>query len=191
MRDEADDESAFDHAEALRACARGERWALRALYEHEAPRLLGVALRIVRDRALAEDVLHDAFVSVWTRAASFDPARGAARGWIHSIVRHRALDVVRAGARMVGVDEETAEALDAEASMQAAEALASALELRASIGRLEHCLQALEAPKRASILYAYVDGCSHAEIAERLATPLGTVKAWIRRGLIALRECMA
>ncbi len=193
MHDESADadDPAFDHAAALAACARGERWALRALYEHEASRLLGVALRIVRDRGRAEDVLHDAFVSVWTRASSFDAARGSARGWIHSIVRHRALDVVRAGAREVGADEEALEAMDTQASMAAADAVASALELRASLGRLEHCLEALEPSRRACIVLAYVDGCSHGEISARLSTPLGTVKAWIRRGLAALRECLA
>jgi Sigma-70 region 2. len=72
--------ASFDHEAALLACARGERRALQALYEHEGRTLLGVALRIVRDRALAEDVLHDAFLNLWNRAASFDPARGAARG---------------------------------------------------------------------------------------------------------------
>ncbi|MBX3609328.1 MAG: sigma-70 family RNA polymerase sigma factor [Hydrogenophaga sp.] len=184
--------SDFDHAAALADCARGDRSALRALYEREGRFLLGVALRIVRDRAAAEDVLHDAFVSIWTRAASFDPARGDARGWITSIVRHRALDVVRAGARQVAVDDDGLDALlDADAAAVATPDMAEAFALSAGLGRLDDCLARLDSAKRNCVLYAYVDGCTHGEIAERLGAPLGSVKAWIRRGLLALRECLA
>lgn len=179
----------FDYEAALRACAGGDRQALRRLYEREAPRLLGVALRIVRDRQAAEDVLHDAFVSIWTRAGTFDAQRGAGRGWIYTIVRHRALDVVRQGAREVAVDDEALDALEAIDAAAPAH-IADAFALRQDLGRLEDCLTRLDAAKRNSILYAYVDGCSHSEIAERLQSPLGTVKAWIKRGLNALRECM-
>ena len=85
----------FDYESALAGCAARDVTALRRLYEHAAPYLLGVAVRIVRDRALAEDVLHDAFVKVWSHAHTFDPARGAARGWLFSLVRHQALNLVR------------------------------------------------------------------------------------------------
>ena len=72
-------EEAFDHDAALKACAHGDRDALRRIYERESRYLLGVALRIVRDRAAAEDVLHDAFMAIWNRASSFDASRGAGR----------------------------------------------------------------------------------------------------------------
>ena len=107
------DAEPFDHAAALARCAQGDRAALRRLYEREASFLMGVALRIVRDRATAEDVLHDAFLNIWTRAATFDARRGAGRAWMYGIVRHRALDAVRSGARTVSADEEQLDALQA------------------------------------------------------------------------------
>ncbi len=164
---------------------------MRRLYEQEGARLLGVAMRIVRQRALAEDILHDACVNIWTRAASFDPARGSARGWIYSVVRNLALNAVRDANRHVDVDEDTTQALEADMSVQAYQEVAQAFELHASLGRLQHCLAGLDPARRNCVLHAYVDGCSHGEIAERLGAPLGTVKAWIRRSLVSLRECMA
>ncbi len=182
---------AFDHEAALSACAQGDRHALQRLYHHESRKLLGVALRIVRDRALAEDVLHDAFVKIWQRASTYDGERGAARGWIYSVVRYGALNHVRDTGREVALEEETANAVDDAAALAAYAQAPDPHERRADLGRLDGCLQGLPEPRRDCILYAYLDGCSHREIAERLNTPLGTVKAWITRGLAALRECMA
>lgn len=173
------------------ACARGDRQALQQLYQRESRYLLGVALRIVRQRQQAEDVLHDAFISIWQRAETFNPARGEGRGWIYSVVRNAALNMVRSGARQVDVSEDAAEAIDDQAALAAYAAAGDQFELRADLGRLENCLNGLEPARRDCILFAYVEGCSHGEIAERLQTPLGTVKAWIQRGMRALRECMA
>ena len=180
----------FDYESALAACAGGDRVALQNIYQFESRRLLGVALRIVRERTLAEDVLHDAFMNIWTKAASFDAMRGSGRGWIHSIVRNQALSAVRTNGREVSTDEEAIEALEAESVANAAP-MAELFEVNADIGRLDECLQALDAPKRNSILAAYLDGCSHSEIAAKLNAPLGSVKAWIKRGLLSLRECLA
>lgn len=178
----------FDYEAALAACSRGDEHALRSIYDRDARNLLGVALRIVRRRQVAEDVLHDAFVAIWTRSGSFDPGRGAGRGWIYSIVRHQALDVVRASGREVQADEATLDVIGTAAGDDAG--LVDAFERRQDMGRLHDCLVGLDESKRASILYAYVDGCSHAEIAARMQSPLGTIKAWIKRGLSALKECM-
>lgn len=183
--------NSFNYEQALHDCAAGNRQALQSLYRQESRHLLGVALRIVRQRQQAEDVVHDAFMNIWSKAASFDAVLGSGRGWIYSVTRNLALNAVRNGAREVTVDEETYEALDAQTSMDAHQQTADAFELNASLGKLNDCLAQLEPARRNCILYAYVDGCSHGEIAERTQTPLGTVKAWIKRGMGTLRECMA
>lgn len=181
---------AFDHDAALQACARGDHLALKSIYERESPFLLGVARRIVRDHATAEDVVHDAFVSIWQRAASFDASRGAGRGWIYSVVRHAALNRVRDHAHEVELDETSAAQHEAHTAIAAWHAQGDEWSRQADLGQLGRCLEGLEPERRDCLLHAYVEGCSHSEIAARLQTPLGTVKAWIQRGLRALRECM-
>ncbi|OPB03143.1 sigma-70 family RNA polymerase sigma factor [Pseudomonas synxantha] len=171
----------FDYQACLAACARGDQRALRQLYAEDSSRLLGVALRIVRDKALAEDVVHDAFIKVWRGAGSFDPSRGSARGWVFSITRHLALNAVRNHYREVALSDEHEHLAAANDSF----------EFSAREGQVYNCLEQLDPTRRTCILHAYVDGYSHNEIARKLDTPLGTVKAWIKRSLVALRECMA
>jgi RNA polymerase sigma-70 factor (ECF subfamily) len=180
----------FDYEAALSACSDGSRQALQSIYLQESPRLFGVALRIVRQRQAAEDVLHDAFLKIWARAGTFDGARGSGRGWIYSIVRNQALNMVRDGEREVDVSDDRLEEIVSAESLRLSGQMTEAFELRADLGRLHDCLSNLDVPKRNSILYAYIDGCSHSEIAERLQSPLGTVKAWIKRGMSTLKECM-
>lgn len=172
----------FDYEACLLACARGDQRALRQLYEQESSQLLGVAMRIARDKSLAEDIVHDAFIKIWRGAASFDPARGSARGWVFSVTRHMALNYMRNRPR----DEPLGDAHE-----QLADSTRDTFEFTARAGQLHTCLEHLDSARRACILHAYVDGFSHSEIAQKLGTPLGTVKAWIKRSLTALRECMA
>lgn len=183
-------DNVFDHDAALLACARGDQRALHTIYERESSFLLGVAKRIVRDHATAEDVLHDAFVSIWQRAASFDASRGAGRGWIYSIVRHTALNRLRDSSHETTLDDTATAQYDAQTAMLAWQTQGDAWSRQADLGQLERCLDRLEPERRHCLLHAYVEGCSHSEIATRLKTPLGTVKAWIQRGLRSLRECM-
>ena len=181
------DATPFDYEAAVLACARGERFALRALYDREGRWLLGVAQRIVRDRERAEDVLHDAFVQIWQHASTVPPELGSARGWIYTIVRHRALKEARDGRRLEAMDPQLLADLADTQQASAAEAEQRGLDSDS----LERCLQRLEATRRACLLHAFVDGFTHEQIAQRLNTPLGTVKSWIRRSLASLRECLA
>lgn len=169
--------------EALARCGRGERAGLRLVYESEGPAMLGVALRIVKRRELAEEVVQEAFVKIWRHAHRFDPELGPARAWLYAIVRNQALNVLRDGRREDLVDTVPEDGI---AAIEAG----AAFDLLPDTETLKRCLEALDPRRRASVLMAYVDGFSHGEIAGRLAVPLGTVKAWIRRSLVALKECM-
>ncbi len=183
--DQSPPPSNFDHESALLACAQGDRAALQQIYAREASQLMGVALRIVRRHDLADEVLQDAFLQIWQKATMFDPNRGSARGWIFSIVRYRALDALRKASREVAVDE-TMLANRSPATTDMLDNLSRMAETKA----LQDCLEQLEQVKRQSILLAYVNGYTHIQIAAQLEVPLGTVKSWIRRGLLALRECL-
>lgn len=167
------------------ACAGHDADALRDLYDREAASMIGVALRIVRRRDLAEEVVHDAFVQIWRKASQFDSTLGSGRTWMYAIVRNRALSVVRDRSR-----EDLVEDADLDVLVEQADHddLVSRLPDRDA---LRVCLERLEATRRASVVLAYAGGLSHGEIAGRLGVPLGTVKAWIRRSLLALRQCMA
>lgn len=178
--------SEFDYEDALFGCARGEQAALRRLYECEARWLMGVALRIVRRRELADEVLHDAFLQIWQKAASYSPTLGSARGWIYSVVRNRALNAIRDTRREHPASEEAFDNLAAEGPGPL-----EALSRRYEATTLHHCLERLDEHKRACILLAYMDGYTQEQIARYLDCPLGTVKAWMRRGLLALKECMS
>lgn len=183
---ERETDQGFDYADALRACAAGDRGALRRIYERDADWLVGVAHRIVRDRGLAENVVHDSFIRVWRHAAGFDPLLGSARGWIFTIVRNAALNTIRDRGRDLPVDEERlAQVPDSAADLQ------GTLLRVSDAGALKGCLERLEPKRRSGLLLAYVDGYSHAQIAARLNLPPGTVNAWFRRSLAMLRQCLA
>lgn len=174
---------AIDLKDALARCGRGEREALRVIYDSECPAMIGVALRIVKRRELAEEVVQEAFVKIWRNAHRYDPALGPPKAWLYAIARNQALNVLRDGRREDLVDEVPEDMGSAVEAYQAIERLPDASALR-------RCLEGLEPRRRVSLVMAYVDGFSHGEIAGRLAVPLGTVKAWIRRSLVALKECM-
>jgi len=170
--------------ELIAAVQRGSRAALKRLYELESRRLYGIALRIARRPDVAADALQDAFIQVWQNAGSFSPMRGSAAAWLTGIVRFRALDAVRKLGREVLTDDPTlGDAVDEPDP-------AAAIDFKLLQGALQRCLETLEEKQRRCIVLAFVDGLSHAEIAARLTAPLGSVKSWVRRGLLSLRSCL-
>ena len=174
-------------AEDLRSCAQGDRAAMRRLFDEEASRLMAIAMRLLRDRALAEEAVQDTLVKVWTRAASFELGRGAARAWLTTILRHTALNILRSERRADQAADGDIEALQDRVAVDETAAVLRSLDPAL---RLRGCLEALEERRRHAILLAYVHGYSQGEIAGRTGLPLGTVKAWMRRGLRLLRECL-
>jgi RNA polymerase sigma-70 factor, ECF subfamily len=176
----------FDFHQCLQACANGDRSSLKALYHEEAGRLIAVAQRIVRRRELAEEVVQEAFLQIWRKAASYNPELGSARAWIYTIVRNRALNVIRDGAREDLVDADALELLS-DAQLVPVDVISQL----SRESRLRRCLEGLDTQKRESVVLSYVSGFSHGEIAGRLGVPIGTAKSWVRRGLLALRECMS
>jgi len=172
-------------AELLARCAAQDRSAFRVLYARWSGKLHGVAMRITHDPALAADATHDAFVQVWQQAARFDEARGEAGSWLVSLARYRALDLLRRRGREVLGHEPYAEEVD-----QAPDPLRALLS-SAEGSALHRCLETLAAERRQMVVLAFVEGFSHSQLAEKFAMPIGTVKSWIRRSLIGLKECLA
>lgn len=171
--------------ELLERAARGDRPAFELLYQRSAGRLLAICLRLLGKREDAEEVLQEVFVAAWYKAVQFDARKGSAMTWLSMLARNRAIDRLRTAPPRPLLDIEIAEAV-ADEQLQPAHAA----EQHDDVQRLQQCLQALEPRRRSLIRAAFLDGASHEELANRLATPLGTVKSWIRRGLGQLRVCL-
>lgn len=166
-------------AAALARCASGDRAALQMIYASEAPKMIGIARRILFRTDLAEEAVHDAFLRIWRSAASFDPHRGSARGWLYAVVRNRALSIHRNEHRYDASDESALD-IDCETTVMR----------MPETSALRRCLERIDRPRRDVVVLAYVHGMSHGELAGRLKVPLGTVKSWVRRSLFSLQECM-
>jgi len=167
----------------LARCAQADGNAFRRLYELESGRLYGVALRITRRPHLADDVLHDAMLQVWRNAAYFNPSYGSARSWLISLVRYRALDALKR-TKPEGTGIEIPDTADPD--FNPLEQLIATRDEQ----MLRQCLKTVEERSRQFVVMAFMDGLTHAEVAERTGYPLGTVKSAIRRALVTLRICM-
>jgi RNA polymerase sigma-70 factor, ECF subfamily len=172
-------------ARLLQATARGDRAAFARLYEKTAPRLLGAGVHMLRHRDLAEDLLQDVFVKVWHRASEYHAERGGVLTWLFSVQRYLALDRLRARRPTQELDEEMAETLAADGPDPSTLAMSSDM-----AARMRGCLEELTDQQRRSVSLAFFEGLTHAELTQRLQTPLGTVKSWIRRGLLSLKRCL-
>ncbi len=174
----------------------GDRVAFARLYELSSSHLFAVVLRINRDRAQAEDVLQEVYVNVWRAAQSFDAAQSQPLTWLTSVARNRAIDSLRRKAAepqtqpalMSANDDEERDVYDdmADNAPGPLALLSQASDARA----LTQCMQGLTAQQRQSVALAFYDGLSHAEVAEQMRQPLGTVKSWVRRALLSLKSCL-
>ena len=188
MADPAPDRSA-QLAELLARTALSDQGAFTDLYRLTAPHLYGVAVRILREPAVAEDMLQEAFVSVWHHAGSYNAARAKPQTWLTSIVRNRCLDRLRRrepDTVTMTRNEDDSEMEFPGPGLSPVELLLSGAEAHS----VRECVDGLEGGQKQAIALAFFQGLSHAELAEHLRQPLGTVKSWVRRGLERLKKCL-
>lgn len=176
----------------LARVAQHEQAALGELYDRTSPILYGLLLRMLRQPERAQEALQDCYLRVWQRAETFTGDKGEPIAWLIGVARYRALDVLRSRRHELIQDPADLE------GQEAAETVDEPLQLgpedraveREGLERLLFCLRGLSEVQRKSVLLAYYEGYSHTELAQAMGAPLGTVKAWIRRGLARLRECL-
>ncbi|MES3029281.1 MAG: sigma-70 family RNA polymerase sigma factor [Pseudomonadota bacterium] len=172
-------------AELLPRIASGDRDALQQLYERSSAKLFGVCLRILSDREESEDVLQEVYLTIWRRADRFDAGRASVMTWISTIARNRAIDRLRARGPLAYADQ--IDEMEIEDGAPGAEALLEASQDGAALNR---CLSELDERTASVIRTAFYEGVTYEALAHRLDTPLGTIKSWIRRGLLKLRGCL-
>ena len=183
-------------AAVLARVALGDRAAFATLYRETRTHLFGVILRINPDRAQAEDVLQEVFVNLWRAAQSFDADRSQPLTWLTSVARHRAIDSLRRRKTEVATVSTHIESDgdgDDDRLATVASDTAGPLELLSKAGQAQaigQCLGQLSAEQQQCLALTFYQGLSHAEAALHLAQPLGTVKSWLRRALIALKDCL-
>ena len=176
---------AVDDIEGLLArCGLGDRRAFRALYAETGGKLYGVALRILDNRSDAEEAVQEAFVKIWHSAGRFQAGRGSAQGWLVSIVRNQAIDLMRSRKAPARDIADMVDLADPGPNPEA-----SALG-RDEGRRIQDCLGKLPRDRALAVQAAYVEGYSYEELARRFEVPLNTMRTWLRRALIALRECL-
>ena len=178
--------SAPDLAELLKACGKGDQAAFAALYDSTSSRVVGLAVRVVRDPAQAEEVAQEAFLEIWRSSGRFDPAKGSPLGWLLTIVHRKAVDRVRSAEASSRRDLTYHHQNQPVAHDATAEAAHASLEGR----RVRGALQSLTPAQREALELAYFGGYTHTEVATMLDLPVGTAKTRIRDGLIRLRDNM-
>lgn len=182
--------SSAEAREALKAAmarlADGDRAALEQVYTATRVKLFGICLRILGDTKEAEDALQDVYINLWQRADRYDPERASPISWLATFARNRAIDRLRTG-KVRGGAVSVDEAAPLADSMPLADDMMIDSERAA---RVHHCLDTLEDNARENIRAAFFDGRTYGDLAETSDVPLGTMKSWIRRGLMKLRTCL-
>ncbi len=175
-----------DLAGLLKACGKGDQAAFAALYDATSSRVVGLAVRVVRNPAQAEEVAQEAFLEIWRSSGRFDPAKGSPLGWLLTIVHRKAVDRVRSAEASTRRDlsyHHQNQPIDHDTTTEAAHASLEARRVRAALKSLTHV-------QREALELAYFGGYTHTEVATMLELPVGTAKTRIRDGLIRLRDTM-
>lgn len=176
-----------EHLSALLTrIAAQDRAAFGEFYSATAPKLFGLLIRILGTRAEAEDALQEVFTRIWLRAARFSPERGPAMAWAVALARNHAIDLIRARKPAhLGDEDELAAAADPAPRAEVQ------LIARGEAARIHHCLGRLDPAVATALRGAYLSGQSYSDLALAANVPLNTMRTWLRRGLISLKDCMA
>ena len=169
----------------LGAVAKGDETAFEHLYDETRAKLYGVRLRILGRPELAEEVMQETYLKVWKMADQFDPAIASPITWMVAIARNRAIDIVRKKGE-VSIEDEP-DALEVASEQPAPLARR---EMTEELKRLLSCLGKLDPEKQRIVLLAYYSGWSRDQLAQKLDIPVNTIKTWLRRSLLEIRECM-
>ena len=164
--------------------ALSDRKAFDELYSTASPKLFAVSMRILRDRSIAEDALQEVFIKIWQKASSFRAGQQAPMAWLVTIARNHAIDLIRANKRVHDDLEDHYDIKSADPTPEQASIASSERE------RIDNCLEALEPKKAEAVVSAYVEGYSYQELADRYAIPLNTMRTWLRRSLMSLKDCL-
>ena len=174
-------------AQLLQRCAAKDSAAFRTLYDKTSPIVFARLLRMLRRRSVAEEALQDVYVRIWQRAAQFEAHRGRALAWMVTIARYCAIDLMRRERLTLVSDDSLADLADRN---QADEGTGASVDFEKP-NNFDDCVGRLNDKTRQCLTLAFVEGRSHDEIARLTTNPLGSVKSWIRRGLLSLKECLS
>lgn len=169
----------------LASVARRDEAAFERLYEATSAKLYGVVLRILKRQDLAEEVIQDAYIKIWNSAGQFNPGLSSPITWMASIARNRAIDIVRKRSE-ISIEEEPA-AMDVASDMP--DPLARK-DMTEELQRVLDCVGRLEPQRQRLVLLAYYNGWSREQLSKKFDTPLNTVKTWLRRSMVEIRECL-
>lgn len=162
------------------ATAQGDKIAFSNLYQKTSGKLFAISLNMLTNRAHAEEALQEAFIKIWHNASEYNASKGTVISWMISIVRYRSLDSLRyhkvRKEQSIGDDDYDSESIEIDYDEET---------------KLVNCIEQLEPKQKQAIHLAYYKGLSHSELVNHIQTPLGTVKSWIRRGLVQLQRCLA
>ena len=181
-------------SDLLLRIATQDRVAFRDLYSAAAPKLTAVLARMLANRAEVDDALQEVFIRIWQRAAQYSPDRGLGMGWLIAVARNHALDRLRARPEAAGLHRVTARDDEGEDPLNRipdpGAGVEAGLVAKGEARRVLDCFGELEPDRAAAVKGAYVQGLSYLELASRHDVPVNTMRTWLRRGLLRLRECM-
>jgi RNA polymerase sigma-70 factor (ECF subfamily) len=171
-------------ATLLGRVALRDRAAFARLYQQTSAKLFSIALRILKDRGDADEALQEIYIKVWQRAERYQPEQGAPLAWLAAMARNHAIDVIRAR-------KPEASSIDEAFDLASGSASPEESAINASEGtRIDRCMQGLESDKADAVKRAYVEGLSYQELADIYKVPINTMRTWLRRSLMKLRECL-